>query len=248
MTASRVFPLIYPAIDLKDGQCVRLLRGDMAAAKTYNPDPAAQARAFEQAGFPVIHVVDLNGAFEGRSVNQAAVRAILDGLERAVVQLGGGIRDMATIDSWLDAGVDRVILGTVAVQNPDLVRAACARHPGRVIAGIDAKAGWVATHGWADTSQLRATDLARRMADAGVAAIIHTDIDRDGALEGVNAEASRALAQAAGIPVIASGGVAGLDDIARVRDAGLSGVIVGRAIYEGRIALEDARRMMNALV
>ena len=229
--------ILFPAIDLKDGAAVRLLRGEMGTATLYNPDPAAQARDFAAAGFQWLHLVDLNGAFEGRPVNRDAVAAIL-GATDLPVQLGGGIRDMATIELWLEAGVRRVILGTAAVKNPDLVRQACRAFPGRIAVGIDAKAGRVAVEGWAEVSELEATELARRVADMGVAAIVHTDIERDGALQGVNVEATATLAEGLGVAVIASGGVASLDDIARllaVADCGIEGVICGRALYDGRI-------------
>ncbi len=229
--------ILYPAIDLKDGQAVRLLRGDMASATVFNEDPAAQARAFAEAGFDWLHLVDLNGAFEGRPVNRAAVTAILATVDLPV-QLGGGIRDMATVEAWLEAGVTRVILGTAAVKDPALVRDACRAFPGRVVVGVDARGGRVAVEGWAEESELTARDLAGRFEDAGVAAIIYTDIERDGALQGVNVAATVALAEAVSIPVIASGGVASLDDIAAllaVADRGIEGVICGRALYDGRI-------------
>ena len=233
---------LYPAIDLKDGQAVRLLCGDMATATVFNADPAAQAAAFQAAGFACLHVVDLNGAFAGRSVNQAAVRDILQATE-APLQLGGGLRAMADVERWLGAGVARVILGTAAVKDPDLVREACRAFPGRILVGIDARGGKVAVEGWAEASTLDSGDLARRFEDCGVAAIVHTDIDRDGALRGVNVEATAALARAVSIPVIASGGVASPDDIAALLAAarahrgqgGIDGAIVGRALYDGRI-------------
>ena len=229
--------ILFPAIDLKDGAAVRLLRGEMGTATVFNPDPAAQARDFARAGFDWLHIVDLDGAFEGRPVNRAAVEAILAAVALPT-QLGGGIRDMATVEAWLEAGVTRVILGTAAVKDPELVRAACRAFPGRVAVGIDARAGRVAVEGWAEESELTARDLAGRFADAGVAAIIYTDIERDGALQGVNVAATVALAEAVSIPVIASGGVASLDDIAAlmaVADRGIEGVICGRALYDGRI-------------
>jgi phosphoribosylformimino-5-aminoimidazole carboxamide ribotide isomerase len=229
--------ILFPAIDLKDGQAVRLVRGEMASATVFNDDPAAQARAFADAGFQWLHLVDLNGAFEGRPANAPAVEAILDAVDLPV-QLGGGIRDMATVERWLTLGVRRVILGTVAVKNPDLVRAACRAFPGRVVLGIDARGGKVAVEGWAEVSEIDALDLARRFEDAGAAAIVYTDIDRDGALEGANVEATRALAEALQTPVIASGGVATLDDLAAflaIENAGIEGVISGRALYDGRI-------------
>ncbi len=229
--------ILFPAIDLKDGQAVRLLRGEMESATVFNDDPAAQARAFAEAGFQWLHLVDLNGAFEGRPVNAPAVEAILRAVD-IPAQLGGGIRDMATIERWLELGLRRVILGTVAVKNPALVREACRAFPGRVVLGIDARGGKVATEGWAEVSEIEALDLARRFEDAGAAAIVYTDIDRDGALEGANVEATRALAEAIDTPVIASGGVASLDDLAAflaIQDSGIEGVISGRALYDGRI-------------
>ena len=235
--------ILFPAIDLKDGQAVRLLRGDMGTATVFNDDPAAQARAFAEAGFTWLHVVDLNGAVEGRPVNRDSVEAILAAVELPT-QLGGGIRDMDTIETWLEAGVARVILGTAAVKDPDLVRAACRRFPGRVAVGIDARDGRVAVEGWAEESGTQAADLARRFEDAGAAAIIHTDIARDGALAGVNVEATRALARVTTVPVIASGGVASLSDIEDLMAAakdGIVGAILGRALYDGRI---DAQRAL----
>lgn len=229
--------ILFPAIDLRGGECVRLLRGDMNAVTTYNPDPADQARAFRESGFRWIHVVDLDGAFAGRSVNGAAVDAILAAVD-IPLQLGGGIRDMAGIESWLARGVARVILGTAAVKTPALVHQACKAFPGQVAVGIDARGGLVATDGWLKTSETRAEDLARAFEDAGVAAIIYTDIDRDGALGGVNVEATAALARAISTPVIASGGVSGMDDLERLKAVegdGIAGVICGRALYDGRI-------------
>jgi len=229
--------IIFPAIDLKDGAAVRLLRGEMGHATLYNPDPAAQARDFAAAGFAWLHLVDLNGAFEGRAVNAAAVEAILAAVD-VPVQLGGGIRDMAAIERWLSAGVRRVILGTAAVKDPELVRAACRRHPGRVVVSIDARRGRVAVEGWAEASEIEAVDLARRFEDAGVAALVYTDIERDGALEGVNLAATAALAAAVAIPVIASGGISSLDDVAALMaldDPPLEGAICGRALYDGSI-------------
>jgi len=233
---------LFPAIDLKDGRAVRLLRGDMATATVFNEDPAEQARAFRDAGFHGVHLVDLNGAFAGQPRNAKVVEAILAAVD-IPVQLGGGIRDMATIRRWLDLGVGRVILGTVAVKDPDLVIDACTRFPGRIVVGIDARDGMVATEGWAETSTLAAPDLARRFADVGVAAIVHTDIGRDGAMDGVNVEATAELARAVDIPVIASGGLAGLDDITRLRAVeadGVTGAILGRALYDGRIDPSEA--------
>ncbi len=228
---------IYPAIDLKDGSCVRLLRGDMDRATVFNCDPAAQARAFAEAGFGNLHIVDLNGAFEGRPVNGTAVDAIL-ATTSARTQLGGGIRDLQTIETWLGKGLGRVILGTVALRDPALVRDACRRFPGRVAVGIDARGGRVAVEGWAEVSEITALDLARRFEDAGAAAVIYTDIDRDGALQGVNVEATAALAEALSTPVIASGGVASIEDLRALRAvaaSGIEGVIIGRALYDGRI-------------
>jgi phosphoribosylformimino-5-aminoimidazole carboxamide ribotide isomerase len=235
---------LYPAIDLKDGACVRLRRGAMDQATVYATDPAVQARAWQDAGFDWLHVVDLNGAFAGRAVNAAAVNAIL-AAARVPVQLGGGIRDIAAIEAWLAAGISRVILGSAAVKSPDLVRTACRAFPGRVAVGIDARDGFVATEGWAETSSLSALDLAHRFEDAGVATIIYTDIARDGMLSGLNLTQTAELARRVSIPVIASGGVGGLDDLAALRDvaageawaagAGIEGVIIGRALYDGRI-------------
>ena len=237
--------ILYPAIDLKDGACVRLLRGDMAAATVFSTDPTAQARAFADAGCEWLHLVDLNGAFAGRPVNGAAVEAILAALT-IPVQLGGGIRDMATIASWLERGLARVILGTVAVEQPDLVRAAAAAFPGQVAVGIDARGGMVATRGWAEDTGIDATDLARRYEDAGVAAIIYTDINRDGAMEGPNVEATAALARAVAVPVIASGGVSSLADLVALRDTGvIAGAISGRALYDGAIDLGAALALLK---
>ncbi len=238
--------ILFPAIDLKDGVCVRLLRGDMNAATTFNDDPAAQARKFEQQGFSWLHLVDLNGAFAGKPVNGESVSAILSAV-KIPVQLGGGIRDMATIEDWLVRGVRRVILGTVAVRDPDLVRAACRAFPGRVAVGIDARAGKVAVAGWAEETEISAHDLARRFEDAGVAAIIYTDIDRDGALQGVNVPATVALAEAVKIPVIASGGVSSLADLEALkatRCPGIEGVISGRALYDGRLDPASALKVL----
>jgi phosphoribosylformimino-5-aminoimidazole carboxamide ribotide isomerase len=232
--------ILYPAIDLKDGQCVRLLRGDMAKATVFGEDPAAQARAFAAAGCAWLHLVDLNGAFAGAPVNGAAVEAILDAVG-VPCQLGGGIRDMATIEGWLQRGIARVILGTVAVENPALVRQAAAAFPGRIAVGIDARAGRVATRGWAEVTEVDATDLARSFEDAGVAAIIYTDIERDGAMQGPNVAATAALGAAVNIPVIASGGVSSLADLMALRDAGgIAGAISGRALYDGALDLRAA--------
>ncbi|WP_209425453.1 1-(5-phosphoribosyl)-5-[(5-phosphoribosylamino)methylideneamino]imidazole-4-carboxamide isomerase [Pararhodobacter sp. SW119] len=232
--------ILYPAIDLKDGQCVRLLRGAMEKATVFSDDPAGQARRFTDAGAEWLHLVDLNGAFAGAPVNAAAVEAILAAV-RVPCQLGGGIRDMATIESWLGRGLARVILGTVAVEDPDLVRQAARGFPGQVAVGIDARAGRVATRGWADQTEIDATDLARKFEDAGVAAIIYTDIDRDGAMQGPNVDATAALARAVTIPVIASGGVSSLSDLVALRDTGvIAGAISGRALYDGKLDLGAA--------
>jgi len=237
--------ILLPAIDLKDGACVRLLRGEMDAATVFNDSPADQARAFVEAGADWLHIVDLNGAFDGESVNGDAVRAILDVTRGAGVrvQLGGGIRTAAHVAGWLADGIDRVILGTAAVKDPDLVIDACKAHPGRVAVGVDARGGRVAVEGWAETSDLAADELARRFEDAGVAALIYTDIDRDGAMEGPNVDATVALARAISIPVIASGGVSKLEDVEAFlphEADGVAGVISGRAIYDGRIDLAVA--------
>ena len=237
--------ILYPAIDLKDGQAVRLLHGEMDTATVFNDDPAAQARAFAEAGCEWVHLVDLNGAFAGAPVNAAAVEAILSAVS-VPCQLGGGIRDMGTIEGWLDRGLARVILGTVAVENPDLVRQAARAFSGQVAVGIDARAGRVATRGWAEETDVNATDLACRFEDAGVAAIIYTDIDRDGAMGGPNVEATEALARAVDIPVIASGGVSSLGDLLRLKAGGaIAGAISGRALYDGAIDLGEALTMLK---
>ena len=232
--------ILYPAIDLKDGACVRLLRGDMAAATVYGEDPAAQAAAFAAAGCGWLHVVDLDGAFAGRPENAGAVAAILAAVD-VPVQLGGGIRDRATIERWIEAGVARVILGTAAVEDPALVRAAAAAHPGRIAVGLDARGGRVATRGWAEETGAEATGLARAYEDAGIAAIIYTDIERDGAMQGPNVAATAALARAVDVPVVASGGVSSLADLEALRDAGgIAGAISGRALYDGALDLRAA--------
>jgi len=239
--------ILFPAIDLKDGKCVRLKLGDMDTATVYNEDPAAQAKAFEEQGFSWLHVVDLNGAFEGKSVNGAAVGSILKAT-RNPVQLGGGIRNLAQIEDWLDRGLARVILGTVAVREPELVKEACRTFPGRIAVGIDARGGKVAVEGWAEASSLGVIELAKKFEGAGVAAIIYTDIDRDGVLTGINWEATIALADAVSIPVIASGGLASLDDIRRMTrpDAKkLEGAISGRALYDGRIEPAEALAILR---
>lgn len=239
--------ILFPAIDLKDGQCVRLKLGDMAQATVYGDDPAAQALAFEAQGFQWLHVVDLNGAFEGQSVNGAAVEAILKAT-RNPVQLGGGIRSLAHIENWLAKGLSRVILGTVAVRDPELVKAACRRFPGRIAVGIDAKGGKVAVEGWAEASTLGVIELARKFEGAGVAAIIYTDIDRDGILTGINWDSTLELANAISIPVIASGGLASLADIRRMLEPDarkLAGAITGRALYDGRIKAAEALALLK---
>ena len=237
--------ILYPAIDLKNGQAVRLLRGDMDTATVFAEDPAEQAAAFAAAGCGWIHLVDLNGAFAGRAVNGAAVEAILSRIT-VPAQLGGGIRDRDAIETWLSRGVARVILGTAAVRDPALVREAARAHPGRIAVGIDARDGRVAVQGWAETTDITALDLARKFEDAGVAALIYTDIDRDGAMQGPNVEATAALARAVSIPVIASGGVSSLDDLRALKACGapLDGVISGRALYDGRIAVAEAVRVL----
>lgn len=237
--------ILYPAIDLKDGKAVRLLRGDMDKATVFNDDPAAQALEFVAQGCEWLHLVDLNGAFAGQPVNAAAVEAILK-QTKTPAQLGGGIRDMATIEMWLSKGLSRVILGTVAVENPALVREAAAAFPGQVAVGIDARDGKVATKGWAETTDVDATDLARSFEDAGVAAIIYTDINRDGAMQGPNVQATAALARAVTIPVIASGGVSSLKDLIALRDCGaaLNGAISGRALYDGALDLKAALKAL----
>jgi len=238
--------ILYPAIDLKDGQAVRLLRGDMDKATVFNDDPAAQARAFVDAGCEWLHLVDLNGAFAGEPVNAPAVEAIL-AAANVPAQLGGGIRDMATIEGWLTKGLARVILGTVAVENPRLVRDAARAFPGQVAVGIDARGGRVATKGWAEDTDVNATDLAKSFEDAGVAAIIYTDINRDGAMQGPNIEATAALANAVSIPVIASGGVSSIDDLIALKSCGapLNGAISGRALYDGAIDLKTALQALR---
>jgi len=239
---------LYPAIDLKDGNCVRLLRGEMDAATVFNNDPGDQARAFKEAGFKKIHLVDLNGAFEGKPVNAAAVESILANTD-VPAQLGGGIRDLKTIEMWLDKGISRVILGTIALRDPQIVKDACKAFPGHIAVGIDARDSMVAVEGWAETSETSALDLAQKFEDAGVEAIIYTDIDRDGALQGVNVEATAALAEKISIPVIASGGVASIKDVEellKVKSSGIEGVIIGRALYDGRIDPAAALKLVEA--
>ncbi len=241
--------ILFPAIDLKDGRCVRLERGAMDSATVFNDDPAAQARSFERAGFEWLHCVDLDGAFAGRPANAEAVRAIR-AATKLPIQLGGGIRDMAAVEGWLAAGIARVILGTAALKNPLLVKQAARAFPGRIVVGADAKGGKIATEGWAETSDLTPAELGRRFEDAGVAAVLFTDVDQDGLLGGVNVTATVALAKAVRIAVIASGGVGGLADIEALLAAGepnIEGVVVGRALYDGRIdpaaALNTVRRI-----
>ena len=239
--------ILYPAIDLKDGNCVRLYKGEMDQATVFNNDPAAQAKAFEDAGCEWLHLVDLNGAFAGEPVNAAPVEAILKTV-KVPAQLGGGIRDLATIERWLDKGLRRVILGTVAVENPALVKEAATKFPGQVAVGIDARGGMVATRGWATETDIEATELARRFEDVGVAAIIYTDINRDGAMQGPNVEATADLARAVSIPVIASGGISSMDDLRALKNCGapLDGAISGRALYDGAIDVAEAVRLLKA--
>jgi phosphoribosylformimino-5-aminoimidazole carboxamide ribotide isomerase len=240
--------ILFPAIDLKDGVCVRLEQGDMGRATVFNGDPAAQAKAFKAAGFEYLHVVDLNGAFAGRPVNARAVESILESVPLPL-QLGGGIRDRATIAAWLEKGVARVIIGTAAVQDPDLVKQAARDWPDRVAVGLDARNGRVAVQGWAETSDLSVLEIAQRFEDAGVAAIIYTDISRDGLLKGLNVDATVALADAVAIPVIASGGLASMDDIRQLlepRAKRLAGAIAGRALYDGRLDAAEALRLIRS--
>ena len=241
--------ILFPAIDLKDGVCVRLKRGRLSEATVFNRDPAAQARSFEQAGFRWLHCVDLNGAFEGRSVNGDAVREILS-TTKLPVQLGGGIRDMRAIESWIAAGVARVILGTSALTNPALVREAATSFPGRIVVGADARDGKVATRGWAEVSDLTPIELGKRFEDAGVAAILFTDVNSDGILEGINLKATSALARALSIPVIASGGVSGIADIealVALAEPNIEGVVIGRALYDGGLSPAQALACANAV-
>jgi phosphoribosylformimino-5-aminoimidazole carboxamide ribotide isomerase len=240
--------ILYPAIDLKDGQAVRLQQGDMARATVFNRDPAAQAQAFAAQGFEYLHIVDLDGAFAGKPVNAAAVERILATVSLPL-QLGGGIRDTATVEAWLDRGVARVILGTAAVRDPPFVKQAARDYPGQIAVGLDARDGKVAVEGWAETSELTALDIARRFEDAGVAAIVYTDVARDGMLQGLNLDATVALADAISIPVIASGGFASLDDVRALlapRARKLAGAVVGRALYDGRLEAAEALRLIRA--
>lgn len=240
--------ILFPAIDLKDGLCVRLEQGDMARATVFNRDPAEQAYAFERAGFEYLHIVDLDGAFAGKPVNAKAVERILEATN-IPMQLGGGIRDMATIEGWLDKGVTRVIIGTAAVRDPEFVRQAARKFPAKVAVGIDARAGKVAVAGWAEETQLEAVELARLFEDAGVAAIIYTDVERDGMLQGLNLDSTIALAEAVTIPVIASGGLGSIEDIRRLlepRAQKLEGAIAGRALYDGRLDAKEALDLIRA--
>ena len=240
--------ILFPAIDLKNGEAVRLQQGDMARATVFNRDPAAQASAFERQGFDYLHIVDLDGAFAGKPVNGQAVERILSAV-KIPAQLGGGIRDRATLEAWLGKGVARVIIGTAAVRDPALVKEAARAHPGRVAVGLDARAGKVAVEGWAATSELPALDLARHFEDAGVAAIVYTDVSRDGMLEGLNLEATIALAEHVSIPVIASGGFASLDDVRALLEPQarkLQGAIVGRALYDGRLDVAEALKLIRS--
>jgi phosphoribosylformimino-5-aminoimidazole carboxamide ribotide isomerase len=240
--------ILFPAIDLKGGEAVRLEQGDMARATTFNRDPAAQARAFETTGFEWLHLVDLDGAFAGKPVNALAVAAILKAV-RIPVQLGGGIRNLATVEAWLAEGVARVIIGTAAVCDPDFVRAAARKFPEKIAVGIDARGGMVAVAGWAEATEIEAAELARRYEDAGVALLVHTDVERDGMLKGLNLDASIALADAASIPVVASGGLASLEDVRALtapRAKKLAGAITGRALYDGRLDAQVALALLRA--
>ncbi len=240
--------ILYPAIDLKDGQCVRLVHGYMDQATVFNDDAGDQAKQFADAGAEWIHVVDLNGAFEGRPVNLDAVKRIIDSVD-VKIQLGGGIRNMDKVDEWLGAGINRVILGTAAVKDPEFVKAACKKYPGQIVVGIDARGGFVATDGWAKTSELGVIELAQAYEGAGVAAIIYTDVDRDGAMGGPNIQNTQALAKAVNIPVIASGGVSSMADLAALKPLtadGLEGAISGRAIYDGAIDVAEAIELLKS--
>ena len=239
--------ILFPAIDLKNGQCVRLEQGDMARATVFNLDPAAQAKSFAAQGFEYLHVVDLDGAFAGKPMNAQAVEAMLAAITMPV-QLGGGIRDLKTVEAWLAKGVARVIIGTAAVRDPELVKGAAKNFPGRVAVGLDARDGKVAVEGWAETSQVTALEIAQRFEDAGVAAIIFTDIARDGLLKGLNLDATIALAESISIPVIASGGLASIEDVRRLTEpdcARLAGAIAGRALYDGRLDPREALALLR---
>ncbi|HEX9702382.1 MAG TPA: 1-(5-phosphoribosyl)-5-[(5-phosphoribosylamino)methylideneamino]imidazole-4-carboxamide isomerase [Rhodospirillales bacterium] len=240
--------IFFPAIDIKNGQCVRLLQGDMTKVTVFGDDPAGQARTFATAGASWLHVIDLDGAVGGKPVNEAAIAGIVEAID-IPIQLGGGIRDMNTVDFWLECDVERVILGTAAVRHPTLVKEACRRHPGRVAVGIDAREGTVAVEGWTEQSEMTVLELARRVEDAGAAAIIYTDISRDGAMQGPNIETTVALARAVGVPVIASGGVSSMADLEALKKAGeglLEGVISGRALYDGSIDLKAAVALLQS--
>lgn len=240
--------ILFPAIDLKDGNCVRLEKGEMGKATVFNESPAAQAKQFETQGFTWIHIVDLNGAFEGKPVNRQAVEAIVKSV-KIPLQLGGGIRDLAMIEAWLNAGITRVILGTVALRDPELVKAACRKFPGKIVVGIDGREGFVAVEGWAEKSSVSVEELALKFEDAGVAAIIYTDIERDGMMQGPNIEATRKLAERLTTPVIASGGVSSLADLKKIKaleKSGVAGVISGRAIYDGQIPIAESLALMAA--
>jgi phosphoribosylformimino-5-aminoimidazole carboxamide ribotide isomerase len=241
--------ILFPAIDLKDGRCVRLKRGTMESATVFNEDPAAQALAFEHGGFSWLHCVDLDGAFAGKPANADAIRAIR-AAAKLPIQLGGGIRDMAAIEGWLSAGITRVILGTVALKNPALVKEAARAFPDRIVVGADAVGGKIATEGWADVSDMTPVDLGRQFEDAGVAAILFTDVDGDGLLGGVNVKATAALARAVRIPVIASGGVGGIGDIEALiaaEEPNIEGVVIGRALYDGKIEPKQALALVNTV-
>jgi phosphoribosylformimino-5-aminoimidazole carboxamide ribotide isomerase len=240
--------ILFPAIDLKNGEAVRLQQGDMSRATVFNRDPAAQASAFEAAGFEWLHLVDLDGAFAGKPVNAVAVAAIMRAVKMPV-QLGGGIRNLAMVDAWLGQGIKRVIIGTAAVRDPEFVKRAALKHPGRIAVGIDARAGKVAISGWAESTHLDVVELARRFEDAGVSLIVHTDVERDGMLKGLNFDASIALAEATRIPVVASGGLASLDDVRTLlepRAKILAGAIAGRALYDGRLDAKAALKLLRA--
>jgi phosphoribosylformimino-5-aminoimidazole carboxamide ribotide isomerase len=240
--------ILFPAIDLKEGMAVRLEQGDMARATIFHPDPAAQARAFEQQGFEYLHAVDLDGAFAGKPMNAAAVDRILEMIS-IPVQLGGGVRDTATVESWLEKGIDRVVIGTAAVRDPPFVKQVARDYPGRIAVGLDARDGKVAVEGWAETSQLSVLDIARRFEDVGVSAIVYTDIARDGMLKGLNLDATIALADSISIPVIASGGLASIEDIKAMlspRAGKLAGAIAGRALYDGRLDAAEALKLIRA--
>jgi phosphoribosylformimino-5-aminoimidazole carboxamide ribotide isomerase len=240
--------ILFPAIDLKNSQCVRLEKGEMGSAKVFNPDPAAQAKQFEAQGFQWIHIVDLNGAFEGKSINKQAVESIVKSVN-IPLQLGGGIRDLAAIENWLNAGITRVILGTIALRNPELVKTACKKFPNKIVVGIDGREGFVAVEGWAEKSEVGVEELALKFEDAGVAAIVYTDIERDGMMQGPNIEATRKLAERLTTPVIASGGVSSIEDLKKLKaieKSGIAGVISGRAIYDGQIPIVEALKLMAA--